>query len=64
MRVICLGVEHALSAFKGPDYEHCERLPLRTLRSRLSLFEKSLQVRISCGSGTEDEIVGFANGFL
>ncbi|KAL0147294.1 hypothetical protein M9458_057396 [Cirrhinus mrigala] len=38
--VVCLGAEHAASALEGADYPHCERLPLRTLRSRKALFEE------------------------
>ena len=49
--VICLGVEHAVSAFEGADCQHCERLPLRTLRSRLSLFEESGRPRDPQGAG-------------
>ncbi len=37
--VACLGAGHAAAAFSdGADCPHCERLPLRTLRSRKSLF--------------------------
>ncbi len=37
--VACLGAGHAAAAFsEGADCPHCERLPLRTLRSRKSLF--------------------------
>ncbi len=31
--VVCLGVKHAESALEGAGCPHCERLPLRTLRS-------------------------------
>lgn len=38
---MCLGADHGLSAFEGTV---SERLLLRTLLSRLSLFEESVQV--------------------
>ncbi len=38
--VFCLGMEHARDAFEGAVCVHCERLPMRTLRSRLSLFSR------------------------
>ncbi len=38
--VVCLGVKHAKSALEGAGCPHCERLPLRTLRSRRVLFEE------------------------
>ncbi len=37
--VACLGEEHA-RALEGADCEHCDVLPLRTLRSRLVYFHK------------------------
>ncbi len=40
--VVCLGVKHAESALEGAGYPHCERLPLRTLRSRRTLFEEGV----------------------
>ncbi len=40
--VVCLGVRHAESALEGAGCPHCERLPLRTLRSRRTLFEKGV----------------------
>lgn len=50
--VVCLGVEHALSAFEETDCPHCEKLSLRMLRSRLSLFdEKSGEPRAPQGAG-------------
>jgi hypothetical protein len=49
--VACLGVQHAQSALEGADCEHCERFPIRTLRSRRSLFEESGSVRAPRGSG-------------
>ncbi len=37
--VACLGAGHAAAAFsEGADCPHCERLPLRSLRSRKSLY--------------------------
>ncbi len=38
--VACLGEEHAQSALEGTDCEHCDVLPLQTLRSRLAFFHK------------------------
>ncbi len=38
--VFCLGIEHARNVFEGAVCVHCERLPMRTLRSRLSLFSR------------------------
>ena len=49
--VACLGMQHAQSALEGVDCEHCERFPLRTLRSRRSLFEESGLLRAPRGSG-------------
>ncbi len=40
--VVCLGVRHAESALEGSGCPHCERLPLRTLRSRRTLFEEGV----------------------
>ena len=47
----CLGVQHAQSALEGVDCQHCERFPLRTLRSRRPLFEESGLLRAPRGSG-------------
>ncbi|XDV14274.1 hypothetical protein PO909_002450 [Leuciscus waleckii] len=44
----CVMKHHAQSALKGAD---CERFPLRTLRSRRSLFEEGGSVRAPRGSG-------------
>ncbi len=50
--VACLGEEHARSAHKGAGYEHCDVLPLRTLRSRLAFFHnEGAQARVPQGSG-------------
>ncbi len=38
--VFCLGIEHARDVFEGAVCVHRERLPMRTLRSRLSLFSR------------------------
>ncbi|XP_048039521.1 uncharacterized protein LOC125264325 [Megalobrama amblycephala] len=38
--VLCLGEEHARSAFEDTGCELCERFPMRTLRSRLTLFSR------------------------
>ncbi len=38
--VFCLGIEHARDVFEGAVCVHCERLPMRRLRSRLSLFSR------------------------
>jgi len=51
LRMMCLGAENALSAFEGAECEHCVKLPLRTLRSRLALFEESAQASVLHGSG-------------
>ncbi len=40
--VVCLGVKHAESALEGDGCPHCERLPLRTLRSWRALFEEGV----------------------
>ncbi|XDV15015.1 hypothetical protein PO909_015169 [Leuciscus waleckii] len=40
--------EHAQSALEGAGCEHCDALPMRTLRSRLALFN---QDRVPQGSG-------------
>ena len=49
--VACLGMQHAQSALEGVDCVHCERFPIRTLRSRRSLFEESGMLRAPQGSG-------------
>ncbi len=35
-----LGIEHTRDVFEGAVCVHCERLPMRTLRSRMSLFSR------------------------
>ncbi|CAM4567192.1 unnamed protein product [Leuciscus chuanchicus] len=49
--VSCLGAGHARSALEGVECEHCERLPLSTLRSRLALFNQSGQLCAPRGAG-------------
>jgi len=49
--VVCLGVQYAQSALEGAGCEHCECLPMKTLRSRRALFEESGSVRAPRGSG-------------
>ncbi len=50
--VACLGAGHAAAAFsEGADCPHCERLPLRTLRSRKSLFVDGIFTSEPRGSG-------------
>ncbi len=50
--VACLGAGHAAAAFSdGADCPHCERLPLRTLRSRKSLFMDGIFTSEPRGSG-------------
>ncbi len=50
--VACLGAEHAAAAFnEGADCPYCERLPLRTLRSRKSLFVDGIFTSEPRGSG-------------
>ncbi len=50
--VACLGAEHAAAAFnKEADCPYCERLPLRTLRSRKSLFVDGIFTSEPRGSG-------------
>lgn len=41
--VACLEMEHAWSAFKGADCVDCECLPLQTICSYKTLFEKGAQ---------------------
>ncbi len=48
----CLGAGHTAAAFsEGADCPHCERLPLRTLRSRKSLFVDGIFTSEPRGSG-------------
>ncbi len=49
--VVCLGVKHAESALEGAGCPHCERLPLRTLRSRRALFEEGVFASALHGAG-------------
>ncbi len=49
--VVCLGVNHAELALEGAGCPHCERLPLRKLRSRRVLFEEGAFASISRGAG-------------
>ncbi len=49
--VACLGEEHARSALDSAGCEHCDMLPLRTLRSRLAFFCEDAQARVPQGSG-------------
>ncbi len=51
--VACLGEEHAQSALDRAGCEHCNVLPLRTLRSRLAFFHKDdAQARIPRSSSS------------
>ncbi len=60
--VACLGEEHARSALESACCEHCNVLPLRTLRSRLPFFHnEGIQARIPQGSGPKAAVLGFAN---
>ncbi len=59
--VVCLGVKHAESALEGAGCPHCERLPVRTLRSRRTLFEEG--VFASAPHGAAAAFVGLAIGF-
>ncbi|MCJ8749920.1 hypothetical protein PDJAM_G00193080 [Pangasius djambal] len=45
------GAEHAESALEGAGCSHCERLPLRVLRSRKALFEEGAFTREPRGAG-------------
>ncbi len=46
--MVCLGVKHADSALEGAGCPHCERLPLRTLRSgELSSRRETLAAYLS-----------------
>ncbi len=48
----CLGEEHARSVLEGTNCEHCDVLPLQTLRSHLAFFHKEgAQARVPQGSG-------------
>ncbi len=49
--VVCLGVKHAKSALEGAGCPHCERLPLRTLRSQRVLFEEGAFTSVPRGAG-------------
>ncbi len=52
--VACLGEKHARLALKRSisHREHCDVLPLRTLRSRLAFFHnEGAQARVPQGSG-------------
>ncbi|KAI2666795.1 Transposon Ty3-G Gag-Pol polyprotein [Labeo rohita] len=49
--VVCLGADHAESALEGADCPHCERLPLRALRSRKALFAEGAFTSVPRGSG-------------
>ncbi len=49
--VACLGEEHAQSALESAGCEHCDMLPLPTLRSRLAFFREDAQARVPQGSG-------------
>ncbi|KAI2648903.1 ATP-dependent RNA helicase DBP9 [Labeo rohita] len=49
--VVCLGAEHAASAFEKADCPHCDPLPMRTLRSRKALFEEGAFKSVPRGSG-------------
>ncbi len=49
--VVCLGVKHTKSALEGAGCPHCERLPLRTLRSRRVLFEEGAFTSVPRGDG-------------
>ncbi|KAI2657205.1 hypothetical protein H4Q32_021306 [Labeo rohita] len=49
--VVCLGADHAESALEGADCPHCERLPLRALRSRKALFKEGAFTSVPRGSG-------------
>ncbi len=68
--VFCLGIEHARDVFEGAVCVDCERLPMRTLRSRLSLFSRKVGAAVCfprfnshrCRGTEENEIVGLAGG--
>ncbi len=49
--VVCLGAKHAESALEGAGCPHCERLPIRTLRSRRTLFEEGVFASAPHGAG-------------
>ncbi len=44
--VACLGKKRAQSALESAGCEHCDVLPLRTLRSRLAYFREDAQARV------------------
>jgi len=49
--VACLGVEHAQSVLEGADCEHCDKLSVKTLRSRRAFFGEDGSVRAPRGAG-------------
>ncbi len=49
--VACLGKEHSQSALESAGCEHCDVLPLWTLRSCLTFFCEDAQARVPQGSG-------------
>ncbi len=49
--IACLGEEHAQSALESTGCEHCNMLPLWTLRSRQAFFREDAQACIPQGSG-------------
>ncbi|KAI2645311.1 Transposon Ty3-G Gag-Pol polyprotein [Labeo rohita] len=49
--VVCLGAEHAASAFEKADCPHCDLLPMHTLRSRKALFEEGAFKSVPRGPG-------------
>ncbi len=65
--VACLGEEHAQSARETAGCEHCNVLPLRTLRSRLALFREDAQARVPqgfrvCRGTAKAAVLWFAKG--
>ncbi len=51
--VACLGEEHARSVLESAGCEHCDVLPLRTLRSRLAfIHNEGIQACVPQGSGS------------
>ncbi len=64
--VVCLGAKHAESALEGAGCPHCERLPLRSLRSRKTLFDEGVFASAphgAGGGGAAAAFVGLAIGF-
>ncbi len=49
--MVCLGAKQAEAALKWADCLHCERLPLRTLRSLKALFEEGAFTSVPPGAG-------------